>query len=112
MRRNCFKRLNKRSTRLRARRRRVEPGPASLPRLGRDHRPDAARAKVLARGAARKGRVAHHTPGPQARAPAALAPDRARIQKVRKRNAVVALAAGQVEGDGLAIAFGSDVDLG
>ena len=67
---------------------------------------------MLARGLARKSLVACHPPGPQARAPATLAADSARIQQRWKGDTVVALAARQMEGDGLAIALGSNVDLG
>jgi hypothetical protein len=67
---------------------------------------------VLPGGLSRKGFVTHHAPGPQARTPAALAPDRTRIEQRGKSDAVVALAAGQVEGDGLAPALSPHVDLG
>jgi len=93
-------------------RRTVEPRPTPLARLGRDHRPDAPAPQVLARGAARKGLVAHHTPRSQARAPAALATNRTCIEQGWKSDAVVALAAGQVKGDRLAVPFSPDVDLG
>ena len=81
----------------------ARPMPLALP--GRDHRP-------LARGPSGIGLVARHAPGPQARPPAALAADCPRVEEVRQADAVVALAAGQMEGDGLAVALSPNMDLG
>jgi hypothetical protein len=64
-----------------------------------------------ARGPARKGLIAGDTSGPQARA-TPLAADRAGIKQHWQRHAVVPLTAGQMEGDGFAVALGLDVDLG
>ena len=89
----------------------VEPSSATLVALGGDHRSDAARTQLLARGLARKGLVSHHPPGPQTWA-APLAADHTRIEHGRKGRAVVALTAGQMKGDGLAGALGPHVDLG
>ena len=93
-------------------RRAVKAGPAALVGLARDHRADAAPAQMRPCRLARKSLVARHPPGPQARAPAALATDSPRVKQGGKRDAVVALAARQMEGDGLAVSLGADVDLG
>ena len=89
----------------------IEAVRAALVALGGDHRPDATSAQVLARGPVSKGLVARHTPRSQART-TPLAADCTRIEERWKRHAVVALAAGQMKGDRLAVPFGPDVDLG
>ena len=66
---------------------------------------------MLAGGLARKGLVSHHPPGPQTWATPSAA-DRARIEPSGKGCAVVALTAGQMKGNGLALSLGPHVDLG
>ncbi len=89
----------------------IKASTAALVALGGDHRPDAARAQVSARGLARKRLVARHPPRPQAWT-APLAADCTCIKQGWESGAVVALTTSQMEGHGLAMPFSPDVDLG
>ncbi len=89
----------------------VEASSATLIALGGNHRPDVASAQVLARGLPGEGLVSGYAPRSQTRT-AAPPRDRATIEEGWKSRAVVALATGQLKGDGLAGTLGSDVDLG
>jgi hypothetical protein len=89
----------------------VEAGSAALVVFAGITAPMRRQAQVVARGLARKGFVGGHPPRPMAWA-ATLPADRAGIEQGRQRQAVVPLAAAQLEGDWLAISLGANMDLG
>src|SRR4051812_31991319 len=80
--------------------------------LGRDHRGNAALAQSEPAAPAAVGLVASQLGRPQARPSPADAPDRAAVDQGADLLAVMHLAAGQREGDRLAVALAAHMDLG
>src|SRR3954470_9018478 len=80
--------------------------------LGWDHRDNAALTQGKPDAAAAVGLVADHLGRSQAQPPPADAPDRAAADQGAHLRAIVNLAAGQCEGDRLAVALAAQMDLG